>query len=70
VGIYFELFHPHWPFIHRGTFIEFETPLLVQSMVAIGLWMTGEENSRSKAVDLHTVLGKAIRQQTVCPAGT
>jgi hypothetical protein len=70
VGIYFELFHPHWPFIHRGTFIEFETPLLVQSMVAIGLWMTGEENSRSKAVDLHTVLGKAIRQQTVCPTGT
>ncbi|KAL3486003.1 hypothetical protein BJX62DRAFT_247153 [Aspergillus germanicus] len=64
VSIYFQLFHPHWPFIHRGTFIEFETPLLVQSMVAIGLWMTGEENLRSKAIDLHKVLGKAIRQQT------
>ncbi|KAL4993197.1 hypothetical protein BDV10DRAFT_198522 [Aspergillus recurvatus] len=64
VGRYFDLFHPHWPFIHRGTFIEYETPLLVQSMVVIGLWMTEEENTQCMAVDLHNVLDAAIRQQT------
>ncbi|PIG84019.1 hypothetical protein AARAC_006326 [Aspergillus arachidicola] len=64
VGIYFDVFHPHWPFIHRGTFGENESPLLVQSMVAIGLWMSGEEKEKYKAIDLHNVLGKAIRQQT------
>ncbi|RAK83103.1 hypothetical protein BO79DRAFT_279137 [Aspergillus costaricaensis CBS 115574] len=64
IGIYFDVFHSQWPFIHRGTFIEYETPLLVQSMVAIGLWMSGEEKEKSKAIDLHNVLGKAIRQQT------
>lgn len=66
VGIYFDMFHPHWPFIHRGTFVEFETPLLVQSMVAIGLWMSGGEKEKSKAIDLHNLLGKAVREQTVC----
>ena len=70
VGIYFDLFHSYWPFIHRGTFIEHETSLLVQSMVAIALWMSGEEREKSKAIDLHNVLGKAIRQQKVCPADT
>ncbi|CAI7586010.1 unnamed protein product [Penicillium viridicatum] len=68
VGRYFDLFHPHWPFIHRGTFIEYETPLLVQSMVVIGLWMTEEKKTRCQAVDLHNVLGAAIRQQTVFSA--
>lgn len=68
VGRYFDMFHPHWPFIHRGSFVEYETPLLVQSMVVIGLWMAEEEKIRSKAVELHSVLGAAIRQQTVSPA--
>lgn len=68
VGRYFDLFHPHWLFIHRGSFIEYETPLLVQSMVVIGLWMTEEKKTRCQAVDLHNVLGAAIRQQTVFPA--
>ncbi|CAG7978436.1 unnamed protein product [Penicillium nalgiovense] len=63
VGRYFDLFHPHWPFIHRGTFIEYESPLLVQSMIVIGMWMAEEEKIRSKAVDLHNVLGAAIREQ-------
>ncbi|KAJ5550154.1 hypothetical protein N7461_004852 [Penicillium sp. DV-2018c] len=64
VNRYFDFFHPHWPFIHRGTFTDYETPLLVQSMVVIGLWMTEEEKTRSQAVALHNVLGTAIRQQT------
>ncbi|KAJ5583288.1 hypothetical protein N7535_001908 [Penicillium sp. DV-2018c] len=61
VNRYFDFFHPHWPFIHRGTFTDYETPLLVQSMVVIGLWMTEEEKTRSQAVALHNVLGTAIR---------
>ncbi|KAL2847590.1 hypothetical protein BJX68DRAFT_276450 [Aspergillus pseudodeflectus] len=64
VSRYFELFHPHWPFIHRASFIEYETPLLVQSMVVIALWMGGEEEERSKAINLHRVLDTALRQQT------
>jgi hypothetical protein len=67
VSRYFELFHPHWPFIHRASFIEYETPLLVQSMVVIALWMGGEEEERSKAINLHRVLDTALRQQTVFP---
>ncbi|KAJ5129634.1 uncharacterized protein N7515_005673 [Penicillium bovifimosum] len=64
VGRYFDLFHPHWPFIHQGTFTEYETPLLIQSMVVIGMWMTDEEETRCQAINLHKVLGDAIRQQT------
>ncbi|KAK2761629.1 hypothetical protein FQN54_001457 [Arachnomyces sp. PD_36] len=64
LSLYFELFHPHWPFVHQGTFIAGrETSLLAQSMVVIGLWASGEESSRSAAVDLHKLLGTAIRQQ-------
>ncbi|KAL4863312.1 hypothetical protein BDV12DRAFT_189777 [Aspergillus spectabilis] len=67
IGKYFELFDPHWPFVHRGTFKQQqETPLLVQSVVAIGLWMSGERVARSAAIELHTVLGSAIMQQRVC----
>ncbi|RAH85803.1 hypothetical protein BO86DRAFT_354690 [Aspergillus japonicus CBS 114.51] len=64
LGLYFQRFHPHWPFIHRGSFSEYETPLLVQSMVVLGLWMSREKDTQSKAMDLHKVLDSAIREQT------
>ncbi|EIT73096.1 hypothetical protein AO1008_08617 [Aspergillus oryzae 100-8] len=64
LDLYFKLFHPHWPFIHQGSFREDdETPLLVQSMIVIGLWVSKEPNAQSKAVDLHNVLNSAIHQQ-------
>ncbi|KAI9373857.1 hypothetical protein BJX61DRAFT_357486 [Aspergillus egyptiacus] len=64
LSLYFKLFHPYWPFIHQGSFNEHsETPILVQSMVVIGLWVSGEENARSAAIELHKALGVAIRQQ-------
>lgn len=67
LDLYFKLFHPHWPFIHQGSFREDdETPLLVQSMIVIGLWVSKEPNAQSKAVDLHNVLNSAIHQQKVC----
>ncbi|KAL4748761.1 hypothetical protein BDW72DRAFT_205371 [Aspergillus terricola var. indicus] len=62
--LYFTLFHPCWPFIHRGSFRQSrENPLLVQSMVAIGLWLSGEQNAREKAIALHDFLGSAIQDQ-------
>ncbi|KAE8418510.1 hypothetical protein BDV36DRAFT_254125 [Aspergillus pseudocaelatus] len=64
LSLYFKLFHPHWPFVHQGSFREgHETPLLVQSMIVIGLWVSKEPNAQSKAVDLHNVLSSAIHQQ-------
>ncbi|KAL4995334.1 hypothetical protein BDV10DRAFT_196788 [Aspergillus recurvatus] len=68
LSLYFRLFHPHWPFIHRGSFREsHEKPLLVQSMVAIGLWLSKEQDARQKAIALHDVLGSAIQDQRVHP---
>ncbi|KAL5050959.1 hypothetical protein BDW71DRAFT_194070 [Aspergillus fruticulosus] len=64
LSLYFRLFHPHWPFIHRGSFREsHEKPLLVQSMVVIGLWLSEEQNAREKAIALHGILGSAIQDQ-------
>ncbi|KAL5337239.1 hypothetical protein BJX70DRAFT_250568 [Aspergillus crustosus] len=64
LDLYFERFHPHWLFVHRGSFDEdIESPLLVQAMVVIGLWMSEEVNARSAAIDLHSTLASAIGQQ-------
>ena len=63
LDLYFKLFYPHWPFIHWGSFCEDkETPLLVQSMIVIGLWVSKEPNVQSKAVDLHNALSSAIHR--------
>ncbi|KAL5047931.1 hypothetical protein BDW71DRAFT_213761 [Aspergillus fruticulosus] len=42
---------------------DIESPLLVQAMVVIGLWMSEEPNARSAAIDLHNTLASAISQQ-------
>ncbi|KAL2869618.1 Zn(II)2Cys6 transcription factor [Aspergillus lucknowensis] len=64
VDLYFKLFHPHWPFVHRGSFYSHEeAPLLVQSIVTIGLWLSGDGRARAAAMELHRVLGSAIREQ-------
>ncbi|GFG01657.1 zinc finger protein C11D3.17 [Aspergillus udagawae] len=64
ISLYFRLFHPYWRFIHQGSFKESaETPLLVQSMVVIGLWLSNEDNAQSRAIALHNVLSSAIHQQ-------
>lgn len=65
LGLYWELFHPHWSFVHQSSFSEYETPLLIQSMVVLGLWMSQEQNAEAKAVELHKLLGSAINEQTV-----
>lgn len=66
VRLYFERFHPYWPFVHIGSFNQYyETPLLVQSMMVIGMWANGGQSSQSAAIDLHNTLGLAIYQQRV-----
>lgn len=66
IHLYFEAFHPSWPFIHKGSFdIRHETPFLIQSMVVIGLWATREQSAQSVAVELHSKLDLALRDQKV-----
>jgi hypothetical protein len=53
VEIYFEKFHPVWPFLHRATFEPSqEPPILLQSVVMMGMWMTGDEKMQRHAVKL------------------
>ncbi|KAJ5774715.1 hypothetical protein N7457_009611 [Penicillium paradoxum] len=64
INLYFEKFHPQWPFIHKGSFdMRQETPLLVQSMIVIGLWARGDQPAQSAAVELHGKLDSAIQDQ-------
>ncbi|KAJ5761597.1 hypothetical protein N7533_003636 [Penicillium manginii] len=65
IELYFEKFHSHWPFVHRASFYApREVPLMVQSMIVIGLWASGEQASQSAAKDLHNKIDAAIREQT------
>lgn len=63
--LYWKFFHPRWSFIHRSSFSEHETPLLIQSMVVLGLWISQEPNAEAKAIELHNLLGSALRDQAV-----
>ncbi|KAJ5931062.1 hypothetical protein N7466_006555 [Penicillium verhagenii] len=65
IRLYFQLFHPHWSFVHKGSFdMKHETPLLVQSMVVLGMWASGEQSAQLAAVELHNTLRLAVRDQT------
>lgn len=46
--------------------MDLEIPLLLQSMIAIGMWTSGEQSARSAAVELYDQLDFAIRNQRVC----
>ncbi|KAJ5633345.1 hypothetical protein N7490_009684 [Penicillium lividum] len=64
IRYYFENFHSHWSFVHKGSFdLRHETPLLVQSMVVIGMWVSGDQYAKLAAVELHDILDLAIRDQ-------
>ncbi|CEJ62012.1 Putative C2H2 type zinc finger domain protein [Penicillium brasilianum] len=64
INRYFEVFHPRWPFIHKGSFnICRETPLLLQAMMVIGMWVSGGQSAQSAAMELHDKLDSAIRDQ-------
>ncbi|PLB52586.1 C2H2 type zinc finger domain protein [Aspergillus steynii IBT 23096] len=64
VDIYFRDFHPHWPFLHPSTFDASREPsILVQSVVMIGMWITGRPEKRDAALQLHRKLSDAVRIQ-------
>jgi hypothetical protein len=54
IDIYFNVFHSAWPFLHRSTFDFTKEPcVLVQSVVAIGLWVKGTQETRDASIRLH-----------------
>lgn len=66
IDIYFDRFHPAWPFLHRGTFDFTKEPcVLVQSLVAIGLWVKGTKEAREASIRLHDKLCSAFYAQRV-----
>ena len=66
IELYFEQFHPQWPFLHRATFgAVHEPPLLVYSVVMVGFWVRGDSSSRAAALGLHEMIGRTIWQQRV-----
>lgn len=66
IDIYFLYFHHAWPFLHRGSFdISKEPCILLQSMMMIGLWIKGEDETRKKAMTFHRKLLSQIQSQRV-----
>lgn len=66
IDIYFNTFHPQWPFLHRSTFNFVKEPcVLVQSVVAIGLWVKGTQEARDASIRLHNKLCSAFYAQMV-----
>lgn len=66
VEAYFDIFHPKWPFLHPATFDPDREPaFLLQSVIMIGLWVTGESTARQTAKDLHQKLTLSIYEQKV-----
>ncbi|EPS31249.1 hypothetical protein PDE_06204 [Penicillium oxalicum 114-2] len=64
VEAYFDIFHPKWPFLHPATFDPDREPaFLLQSVIMIGLWVTGESTARQTAKDLHQKLTLSIYEQ-------
>ncbi|KAJ6027695.1 hypothetical protein N7499_001153 [Penicillium canescens] len=64
IDIYFDAFHSAWPFLHRSTFDFTKEPcVLVQSVVAIGLWVKGTQESREASIRLHGRLCSAFYAQ-------
>ncbi|KAL2824246.1 hypothetical protein BDW59DRAFT_180324 [Aspergillus cavernicola] len=56
VDIYFSHFHHQWPIIHRVSSKPNQPQILLLTMAMIGLWVTGEKASRSRAEKMHEKL--------------
>ncbi|EFQ99573.1 hypothetical protein MGYG_02585 [Nannizzia gypsea CBS 118893] len=64
VEAYFDKFHPSWPFLHRATFDPaYEPPILLQSVLMIGLWVAGGRKLQHAAIELHEKLTTTIHSQ-------
>lgn len=54
IQLYFSHFHPRWPILHRHSFLKDDKPEeLVSSLVVIGAWLDGKQNSRHFATSSH-----------------
>lgn len=63
---YFTIFHPVWPFLHRGTFDPLKEPrVIVQSVLMIGLWIDGKKEARDAAIEIYHRQFVAINSQRV-----
>lgn len=66
VDVYFGHFHHHWPIVHGGSFRRSKEPqILLLAVVMIGLWVTGETGSQSRAVAMHEKLLTLLESRTV-----
>jgi hypothetical protein len=63
---YFFHFHPHWPLLHRKTFLQSENPPeLTSAVLTAGLWVLGTPETRDKARFYHDALLKVLDAQLV-----
>lgn len=66
VRLYFDHFHPQWPFLFRQSFrSKHEPPVLVLATVMIGLWITGEARLQKLAWEIHSRLRAMLEAQMV-----
>ncbi|KAI8682219.1 hypothetical protein NCS55_00477000 [Fusarium keratoplasticum] len=61
---YFFHFHPHWPLLHKKTFLQSENPPeLTSAVLTAGLWVLGTPETRDKARFYHDALLKVLDAQ-------
>jgi hypothetical protein len=67
VSLYFDHFHPHWPFIFKKAFpTRSEPTVLVLATAMIGMWITGEARLQRQAWMIHARLHIMLESQIVC----
>lgn len=63
---YFLHFHPHWPLLHKRTFLQsVPPPELTAAVLAAGLWVLDTPETRDKARFYHDALLKTLYEQLV-----
>lgn len=66
VDVYFCHFHHHWPIVHGPSFRRsMEPQILLLAVVMIGLWVTGETGSQTRAVAMHEKLLTLLENRMV-----
>ncbi|EXM21696.1 hypothetical protein RAB80_016256 [Fusarium oxysporum f. sp. vasinfectum] len=61
---YFLHFHPHWPLLHKKTFLQSKhPPELTAAVLTAGLWVLGTPETRDKARFYHDALLKVLYEQ-------
>ncbi|TLD33470.1 hypothetical protein PspLS_00092 [Pyricularia sp. CBS 133598] len=63
---YFTVFHPHWPLVHRDTFMNNPQPeLLTRAVMVTGLFFQGSVEARALAVRHHRKLLREAQDKVV-----